>query len=1269
MLAGGPSWAAGVPRTVPTVAEIVTAKGDELVQFVDDPRWRAAVIEQDLATGDTLRTGPYGALALLFRDDTQLRVHRNTLLVVKGLRGRAGAAATELRLERGAAWTRARSIPAGLRMETPAVTAAIRGTDWYVKVEDDGRTTVIVLDGEVRLENKQGVVTLTRGEIGVVEVGMAPTKAVLLSPRDRPQWELAITPEWALTLNVSGLTPTALRAAERRLQEALARSRTSGVLVSAAEVAYELEDVAGARALLTEARAALGPPGSDLDRRATVLHGLLLAREYRWDEALAVLDAVRPALSGRSRSIAGLGRFVAHLGQRRYADAERILAELEREDPGSVDVQVADVQLASLRGDHAEARARARRAAERFTRDSRFHVWLSHIALLLDEPEEMRMAFEVAIALDDEQYLGWQLKATYHQQVRGDPAGAMAALRRVQEIAPRYAAAWNSLGRLRGDLGDYDGALAAVREAIRLAPNDALYRAGLATLLIVYLDRIDAGLGVAQAALALDPAEPTALRATAFAALKEGRSDEAIEGMLRATAVNPGLGSATTELAVAYYQAEQFDAATQAIANAIRLDPNDPVGPLVGSVMAVDQAQAGRAIRLAREALDRALRHEGAYGENLAKSQSGILNVGTAYGLLGLDDWGLYYGQLSFTPETALGHLFLANRYATASARRAEVVQGLLFDPLAVSTRARYFDFVRRPFHDVTLGASLGTRETALTDTQSVIVQGFVRDPLPLAYFVGVQRASDAGFRENSGTRVGRTDLGLGVKPGPDEDWLASFVALRSRAGVPGHEDDPDPDDRSRLDRVEGTVGYHRRLEADSHVLARLTAGYIRDRFDNDRPLGSGLSALSNSLVRTFGVDTTRALYATGLRDGGILGPGLFGGSPIFLTPGNVCPTCPIAPNDLPERIDLKPFASFETEELSVLLQARHLLRIGAGRLTYGAEWRHAHVDDVVRATTLAPEGTGMGVLAPDGGTFTTFPFGGIALDRDADTRQPRAGFAYLDGGWMATPDLRLEGGLAVRHFDDDAGTEETRVDPRAGIAWQLGTRHWLRAAGQRSLALPIDGTLAPVGTVGLLAREDLVLRGGSATSWQGRWDGEWSPRAFTFVAAERQRLERFVAGVPQSLGAFVVDKGRLDSIAIGTNVWLSEGWGVFARQRWTWTENLTKAPGRGEELPLVPRRGTDVGVTWVHPVQLRVSVFATYVGPRQGDVLGDTTLESYWTTGAVASWQPARKRWALTLRMDNLLDERHELAPGIPTPGFSASLAAEYRFDVGGRR
>ncbi|WP_166802536.1 FecR domain-containing protein, partial [Microvirga pakistanensis] len=167
------------------VGAIVAAKGGEEMRFVREDLWRAAQVQQSVIGGDTLRTNAIGNLAILFADQTQIRVGRNSTLTVSGLAG-ASSGTTALNLDAGTLWARAARGGTGVDVKTPAAVAAIRGTDWSLSVEG-GRTSLMVLEGVVELRNAQGAVTVRQGEGAVAAIGQAPTKFVLVSPNDREQ--------------------------------------------------------------------------------------------------------------------------------------------------------------------------------------------------------------------------------------------------------------------------------------------------------------------------------------------------------------------------------------------------------------------------------------------------------------------------------------------------------------------------------------------------------------------------------------------------------------------------------------------------------------------------------------------------------------------------------------------------------------------------------------------------------------------------------------------------------------------------------------------------------------------------------------------------------------------------------------------------------------------------------------------------------------------------------------------------------------------------
>src|SRR5919112_2231223 len=174
-----------LPRQAPAAGAIVAAKGGEEMRFVREDLWRAAQLQQSLVGGDTLRTNAIGNLAILFADQTQIRVGRNSTLTVNDVATNAGN--TQLNLQAGNIWARAARGGSGVDVKTPAAVAAIRGTDWSLSVDGSGKTSLVVLEGVVELRNAQGSVTVRQGEGAVAAIGQKPSKFVLVSPNDREQ--------------------------------------------------------------------------------------------------------------------------------------------------------------------------------------------------------------------------------------------------------------------------------------------------------------------------------------------------------------------------------------------------------------------------------------------------------------------------------------------------------------------------------------------------------------------------------------------------------------------------------------------------------------------------------------------------------------------------------------------------------------------------------------------------------------------------------------------------------------------------------------------------------------------------------------------------------------------------------------------------------------------------------------------------------------------------------------------------------------------------
>ena len=77
-------------RASTPAGSVIARKSGEEVMFIDLPSWRGIDINQDLLPGDVLRTNASGHLAVLFADNTQIRLARNTTLLVKQVGRRRG---------------------------------------------------------------------------------------------------------------------------------------------------------------------------------------------------------------------------------------------------------------------------------------------------------------------------------------------------------------------------------------------------------------------------------------------------------------------------------------------------------------------------------------------------------------------------------------------------------------------------------------------------------------------------------------------------------------------------------------------------------------------------------------------------------------------------------------------------------------------------------------------------------------------------------------------------------------------------------------------------------------------------------------------------------------------------------------------------------------------------------------------------------------------------------------------------------------------------
>ena len=479
------------------VGRLIDARGQVRLRPAGAADWREAVSGGDLHPGDALQTGAGSRAAVLCVDESQIKLNENTILVLKsaaasprlaggGLvpaKAGPGQGASYYEVPQGEVWLKNEAERFRFELATPAMTAAIRGTEFVVRVAADGSSSVALLGGALTLFNARGELALAAGEIGSARPGEAPTKQVLVNPENAVQW----------TLYYPAVADPGLLLAGRAGGEAGRRVRAALDKAGAG-------DVAGAFAGLRQ-----GFPGQSAE--AEVLAGAayvaLMAGEpamaRQWlGEALARDPASVPAKA--------LAAQVA-LFENRRDEAAAMARELAERAPDSPLAQVTAGLAAMAAFDLPEARARFARA---LALDGSFvaaAVYLARIELGSDELEAAWATAKRALAAAPEEAVV-QATAGFVRLGFRDFAAAETFFDKARERDKGLGDAWLGLGYVAFSRGQKPLGLERMLAATLLSPRLSLLQSALGKALYQNRD-FEKALATYDYAARLDPRDPT----------------------------------------------------------------------------------------------------------------------------------------------------------------------------------------------------------------------------------------------------------------------------------------------------------------------------------------------------------------------------------------------------------------------------------------------------------------------------------------------------------------------------------------------------------------------------------------------------------------------------------------------------------------------------------------------------------------------------------------------------------------------------------------
>jgi tetratricopeptide (TPR) repeat protein len=762
-----------------TAGRLVFLEGEVAMRPSGSVQWQKAKLHQDLFGGDTVRTGANSRAAILCLDESQIRLNQHTVLTLKSVapspRLRFGEIAPAAQAQeegsryeviQGEIWLRNKKEQFLFELHTPIVTATIRGTELNVRVEPDGTTSIVMLEGEIRMANRYGEVVVAAGEEGLARPGKAPTKQVLVQPADAVQWSLFYPGYFSY----------------RDLPLAAMEGPGRSALPSQGVGAYDQGRIREAGVIADQILAR-----NPADSGALTLAGWVHLQRRQPDEALKLWQRVaKPGVA------AVIGTALARYQSGDAVGAYDLMQAARQANPGDPVVTAMAGYFAMLIGKVPEARQLFSNAAAGSSPVARLLAWcyLAQMDIVQNRKAEARNQADQALALMPASPLALLTRALANIADFQVPA-AQQRLEKALDTDPGFMDAALYLTRvyLGGDY--FIKARRTMAHALSLAPHEARVLA-MAGFVDIAFRRYANARDLFRKAIEESPQLAEAHLGLALCQFRFGEKDQALKEMLTATLLDPRMAAYQSELGKAFYQVHAFDKSLATWDYAAKLDPKDPMPHFYKGIALTDLNRPGEAI----ESINRSI----ALNDNRAVFRSRLLlnkdqstnnyNLARAYNQLELSEWARSKAltAVKLDPFAGVPHLFLAQSDEAVGQLPATDAESLLYRVLSPANQNTfrfllendYTTMFEMPYARATIQGGVGSWQERKTINDDFVA---AYGGLPGAAFYG--RGSftdDRGFRDTNGFSQLWNAEGLGKLEPTVQGNLTGFVQYANAA-------------------------------------------------------------------------------------------------------------------------------------------------------------------------------------------------------------------------------------------------------------------------------------------------------------------------------------------------------------------------------------------------------------------------------------------------------------------------------------------------------
>jgi len=145
-----------------------------------------------LFEGDVLRTEPASQALIEFKEGIQVALNENTTFKILSRWEKVKGITRIIRLKQGEVWVKTGEGPKSLEVETPVATAAVRETEFNIKVQEDGQSILTVIQGIVEFGTAFGTCPIRTSTISYGVRGKRCTKPAPTDVKPAIAWTQAV---------------------------------------------------------------------------------------------------------------------------------------------------------------------------------------------------------------------------------------------------------------------------------------------------------------------------------------------------------------------------------------------------------------------------------------------------------------------------------------------------------------------------------------------------------------------------------------------------------------------------------------------------------------------------------------------------------------------------------------------------------------------------------------------------------------------------------------------------------------------------------------------------------------------------------------------------------------------------------------------------------------------------------------------------------------------------------------------------------------------